>query len=137
MSVVPGTLSSVGDLRITQNTTSLHISWTPPFSLDIPSEGFGPNMWYSVLIYNVTDEHSAAVVPCTDCDDITDTYYTFTLDYLNSCHKYQFSVVPFNGAGQGETSSNITVKGMQPVITLCYNVSLYTLLRKKIIKGNS
>ena len=108
-----GELSSVKDLSISENATSFNISWTPPFSLDVTDEVFGPSMWYSVLIYNVTDETNTVEIHHTDCINITQTYYIFTPDYFTYCHKYQFSILPINGAGQGKTSSITYFNGMQ------------------------
>ena len=113
-----GELSSVGDLSVSENATSFNISWTAPFSLDVTDEVFGPNMWYSVLIYNVTDETNTVEIHCTDCINITQTYYIFTPDYFSYCHKYHFSIIPINGAGQGKTSS-VTLKGMFSHMMLC------------------
>ena len=132
----PGHLSPVGDLNISENATSFNISWTPPFSLDVTDEGLGPDMWYSVIIYNVTDETNTVEIPCTDCDDITQTYYIFTPDYFISCHKYQFSIIPINGAGQGETSSVIYLNGMQSKIPLCCINDLY-FQRDKFFNGSN
>ena len=103
---VLGLLSAVGDLRASSNTSSVTISWTAPFSLDVT--GVDPDIWYSVLIYNVTDENNPTAILCTDCINITETHYTFTPDYLSPCHVYNFSVIPVNGAGQGESSPHIT-----------------------------
>ena len=83
-------------------------SWTAPFSLDVTD--VDPDIWYSVLVYNVTDENNPTDILYTDCINITETHYTFTPDYLSHCHVYNISVVPLNGAGQGESSS-ITVGG--------------------------
>ena len=43
-----GTLSSVADLRTSDSATSVNISWSAPFSLDVT--GVDPDIWYSVLI---------------------------------------------------------------------------------------
>ena len=103
----PGPLSAVGDLKFdAKNASSATISWSAPFSLDVT--GVDPDIWYSVLIYNVTDENNPTAILCTDCINITETHYTFTPDYLSPCHVYNFSVTPLNGAGQGESSPNIT-----------------------------
>ena len=104
-----GLLSKV-DLKANGNASSVTISWTAPFSLDVT--GVDPDIWYSVLIYNVTDENNPTAILCTDCINITETHYTFTPDYLSPCHVYNFSVIPVNGAGQGENSGNVTVKAV-------------------------
>ena len=105
--LLPGSLSAVGDLRASSNASSVTISWTAPFSLDVT--GVDPDIWYSVLIYNVTDENNPTAILCTDCINITETHYTFTPDYLSPCHVYNFSVIPVNGAGQGESSTSIAI----------------------------
>ena len=96
----------MGDLRASSNVSSVTISWTAPFSLDVT--GVDPDIWYSVLIYNVTDENNPTAILCTDCINITETHYTFTPDYLSPCHVYNFSVIPVNGAGQGENSPHVS-----------------------------
>jgi hypothetical protein len=104
---IQGPLSAVGGLKVdAKNASSVTISWSAPFSLDVT--GVDPDIWYSVLIYNVTDENNPTAILCTDCINITETHYTFTPDYLSLCHVYNFSVIPLNGAGQGESSPNIT-----------------------------
>ena len=94
-------------MEVTYGATSVIFSWTPPFSLDVTD--VDPDIWYSVLIYNVTDENNPTALLCTDCINITEANCTFTPDYLSPCHVYLFSVIPFNGAGQGESSHNVTV----------------------------
>ena len=101
---ISGLLSAVGDLGATSNASSVIISWSAPFSLDVT--GVDPDIWYSVLIYNVTDENNPTAILCTDCTNITETHYTFTPECFN---KYDVSVVPSNGAGQGERSGSLTI----------------------------
>ena len=67
-----------------------------------------PDIWYSVLIFNVTEEESPHLIDCTDCDNITTSNYTFTPAFILPCHKFVVSIIPFNGAGQGEIGGNIT-----------------------------
>ena len=98
-----GNLSSVTGLKATNGST---LNWTAPFSLDVTD--VDPDIWYSVLIYNVTDEDNPTAIPCTDCTNITETHYTFTPEDVSPCQNVSFSVIPFNGAGQGETSQNVT-----------------------------
>ena len=103
---ISGPLSAVADLRAISNAGSVTISWSTPFSLDVT--GVDPDIWYSVLIYNVTDENNPTAILCTDCVNITETHYTFTPDHPSPCHVYNFSVIPLNGAGQGESSPFIS-----------------------------
>ena len=113
-------LASVGDLTANSDISSIIISWSAPFSLDVT--GDGPDIWYTVLIYDVTDNPTA--IPCTDCTDITETHYTFTPDYLSPCHKYIFTVIPLNGAGQGHSSGNATESECR--IALLIHMCIYT-----------
>ena len=87
------------------DSKSVTISWTAPF-LDVT--GVYPDIWYSVFIYNVTDENNPTAILCTNCTNITETHYTFTPDYLSPCHVYYFSVVPVNGIGEGDRSKNVS-----------------------------
>ncbi|CAI8007697.1 hypothetical protein GBAR_LOCUS5342 [Geodia barretti] len=104
---IQGLLSAPLNLRETSNASSVTISWSAPFSLDVT--GVDSDIWYSVLIYNVTDENNPTAILCTDCINITETHYTFSPDYLSPRHVYNFSVIPLNGAGQGESSPSITI----------------------------
>ena len=80
--ILSGTLSSVGGLGSEiEGERSINISWTAPFSLDVI--GVDPDIWYSVLIYNVTDE-TAVSVPYPNCTNISETFCVFTPDYLSS-----------------------------------------------------
>ena len=104
-----GLLEAVGSVLVLNKNSSITISWSAPFSLDVT--GVDPDIWYSlhVLVYNVTDENNPTVIICTDCINITETHYTFTPDYLLSpCHVYNFSVIPLNGVGQGESTNHST-----------------------------
>ena len=111
---LPGLLDPVNHLYFDSNDSSLTISWTPPFSLDVT--GVDPDIWYSVFIYDLTDENNPTAILCTDCINITETHYTFAPDHLSPCHVYNFSVIPLNGAGRGNASNytssmNVTASG--------------------------
>ena len=103
-----GTLGPVADLKTSSSSVSVFVSWTAPFSLDVTGEG--SNIWYTVLIYeyNIKDDMKPKAVPCTSCAEIVDTSYTFTPQHPSPCIKYYFTVIPYNGAGQGQHSQNIT-----------------------------
>ena len=98
--ILTGLLSSVINLEIESTASSITVSWSAPFSLDVT--GVDPDIWYSVLIYHVTNEGNPTAVPCIDCHNITQSHYVFSPDYLSPCHKYTFTVIPYNGAGEGE-----------------------------------
>ena len=100
--VYTGPLSAVTDLGVISNASSVTISWSAPFSLDVT--GVDPDIWYSVLLYNVTDENNPKLLE----KHTTTTSYTFAPAGFSPCHKYLFSVIALNGAGRGETSRNIT-----------------------------
>ena len=103
---ISGLVPAVMNLTAKSDVSSVTISWTAPFSLDVT--GVDPDIWYSVLIYNVTNENNITAILCTDCTNISETHYTFTPDHLSPCDVYNFSVIPYNGAGQGESSGTIT-----------------------------
>ena len=94
-----GLLSAVGDLRANSNASSVTISWTAPFSLDVT--GVDPDIRYSVLIYNVTDENNPTAISSVN---VNETHYTFTPDCLD---KYNIYIIPVNGAGKGESSGYV------------------------------
>ena len=91
----------MSNAEFVRNASSIIISWTAPFSLDVT--GVDPDIWYSVLIYNVTDE-TAVSMPYPNCTNISETFCVFTPDHLSPCHKYNVTVIPQNGAGVGESS---------------------------------
>ena len=97
-----GPPTAVSQLQAYRSPASITISWEAPWSLDVT--GVDPDIWYSVLIQNVTDENNPTPISCTDCTNITETVYTFTPDHLSPWHVYTFFIKPFNGAGQGESS---------------------------------
>ena len=107
--MITGPVSKVVDLRAWSNASSVTVSWTPPFSLNVTD--VDPDVWYSLLIYNMTDENSRTDNLCTDCMDINETNYTFTHEYFSHSHVYNIFLVPLNGAGEGN-SSTITIGGI-------------------------
>ena len=100
-----GLLDAVGNISVKNNSDSIHISWSPPFSLDVT--GVDPDIWYTVLISNVTDENNPVNVSCTNCHNVTQPHYSFTTENSSPSHKYSFTVIPLNGAGQGERSGPV------------------------------
>ena len=117
-----GKLGPVGNLENRSSGRSVLISWTAPFSLDVTDEG--PNISYILLIrvQNVTKGINSilALRPHTNITHYTKTSYTFTPDDPDPCILYNFTVTPYNGAGQGEPN-HIVYSTSEPNSTGYYN----------------
>ena len=92
----------MNELRVENGRDFILLSWSPPFSHNV--SGMDPDIWYTVLISNVTDEDNQTAVLCTDCHNLTKLHYTFTTAKPNPCHEYSFTVIPQNGVGEGSRS---------------------------------
>ena len=90
-----GVLDQVSDVSINNSCDSITISWSAPFSLDV--SGMDPDIWYTLLISNVTDEDHPTAVLCTDCHNLTQTHYTF--NFTNDTFNFDFTIIAKNGAG--------------------------------------
>ncbi|CAI8025810.1 hypothetical protein GBAR_LOCUS14883 [Geodia barretti] len=90
--IIQGLLMAVINLRAKGDVSSVTISWTAPFSLNVT--GGDRDIWYSITIYNVTEKYYPTAIRCTDCTYISETHYTFTPDHLSPCDVYNFSVYP-------------------------------------------
>ena len=94
----------MGDLEVENGRDSILLFWNPPFSLDVSE--MDPDIWYTVLISNVTDEYNLVNIICVNCHNITQQHYNFTTANPSPCHKYSFEVVPLNGVGEGRRSES-------------------------------
>jgi hypothetical protein len=106
-----GTLPSVVNLTVSASSVAFSVLW------EAPSMAVNQDIVYSVDIYNLTDE-GTILIDDPECTNITMPNCTFTPDYLSPCHELIFVIVPFNGAGQGESkniSSKSSVKGSDMV----------------------
>ena len=102
-----GTLDSVVNLTIESDSNSVRLHWEAPWSLNVT--GVEPDIWYTVLIHNVTNEgENPPLISCDDCHNLTESHYTFTPHNPSPCHKYNFTVLPQNGAGDGENQGAIS-----------------------------
>lgn len=95
----------MGDLRVENDRTSILLSWSPPFSLDVT--GVDPDVWYTVNISNVTDEDNTMEVPCANCHNLIHPSYTFTTANPSPSHKFSFTILSLNGAGLGNISEPV------------------------------
>ena len=103
--IIIGALASVENIILKKNIDSINISWSAPFSLDV--SGVDPDIWYTVVISNVTDENRPSAVPCADCHNFTQTHYIFSPHFPSPCHKYNFTLIPQNGVGNGTWTERI------------------------------
>ena len=90
-----GAPAQVSDVSINNSCDSFTISWSAPFSLDVSE--VDPDIWYSVLISNVTDEDHPTAVPCTDCHNLTQTHHTF--NFTTDTFNFDLTIIAKNGAG--------------------------------------
>jgi hypothetical protein len=92
---VQGTLSAVVNARVRITEKSIIVFWVAPFSLNISHRDL--DMWYSVFLKDKTEQRQ---ISCSNCTNIPET--NFTLNDLDQCHEYTVTIVPVNGAGEGE-----------------------------------
>ena len=107
-----GLLNNLRDIDVALFNDFILLTWSPSFSLNV-TEG-EPDIWYSVLIMNVTDEDSPRAVSCIDCLNFTEASYAFTHNSLTQphytispCHNYSFTVIPQNKVGNGSRSEPV------------------------------
>ena len=75
------------------------ISWTPPFSLDIPGNS-------DIDGYCVATYRSNSLVN-SECN-IEETRYSYTLPPDSGCYIYNFTVTPVNVVGLGQMNATTT-----------------------------
>ena len=97
-----GTLVAVGGLTAVPKEGSLHLTWSPPFSLNVTN--MTTYIHYCINIYNITNsQHDLLNTSC----DILQPEFEFTITNPSPCDQFKFQVIPVNAAGNG-TSSNIS-----------------------------
>lgn len=97
------TLASVGGLTAVPREGSLHLTWHPPFTLDI-TDSRTPDILYCIKIYNITqNSHDLIQINC----NLIQPEFVFRVITPSPCDQFKFQVIPVNGAGNG-TSDNIT-----------------------------
>ena len=95
-----GLLSAVGSLSVTVQDSTISLTWTAPFTLDIA--GVDADITYCVGVVNSTSSSTLH----SECG-ITETEYEYThsipLDAV--CHDYRVTVTPVNVVGNGTSST--------------------------------
>ena len=96
-----GRLASVGNVSVLNGSNTILLSWSPPFSLDVT----GHDIWYTVLISNVTDEDNPTALE--GCVDLRETHTEYSTLFSRPSHKFSFVIIPHNGAGAGNRSDPV------------------------------
>ena len=98
-----GRLASVGNVSVLNGSNTILLSWSPPFSLDVT--GVDLDIWYTVLISNVTDEDDSRTFD--EYSNLTQPYFEFNTTFPSPYHKFSFVIIPHNGAGAGNRSDPV------------------------------
>ena len=111
-----GLLSSVGELsHYFIDSSSLNISWNPPFTLP-GTHITGYNISVTSIMFNISQF-------------ITDTYYVLTApDNTDPCDEISITVSGYNGAGNGEmtTISSLYFSAGDQYVLVCCGIYLYS-----------
>ena len=99
-----GLLSAVGSLNITTLDSTLTLTWTPPFTLDIEAVESDIS-GYCVDVVNSTSSSTLH----SECG-ITETQFSYPIPPDSDCYVYNFTVTPVNIVGNG-TSEIVTYMG--------------------------
>jgi hypothetical protein len=98
--IVKGALTYVTDVTVTRNGNSLTVLWVLPY----PLNETGVEIWYQVVMENITDENNPNY---PGCNFTTETSCTFPFNFLGLCERYAATVVPFSEAGRGNSSRGL------------------------------
>ena len=111
-----GPLSSVGELsHYFIDSSSLNISWSPPFTLP-GTHITGYNISVTSTMFNISQF-------------ITDTYYVLTApNNTDPCDDISITVSGYNGAGNGEISiiSSLYFPTGDHYVLVCCGIYLYS-----------
>ena len=95
-----GTLAPVGELTAVPKEGFLHLTWNPPFTLNITN--IEPDIYYCINVYNITPN---SLYPLKTLCDLTQPEFDFTVANPIPCDQFQFQVIPVNDAGNGTLNS--------------------------------
>jgi len=87
------------NLTVLSNRSSVCLSWTRPFSLDIT--GVDPDFWYCVEVYNISQGRTPLTINCS----VYETQFCFTAPNPSPCDLFEFRVFAVNQVGNGSVAS--------------------------------
>lgn len=102
-----GTLSEVGLLARSVYNSTIFLTWTMPFTLDIV--GVDPDISYYSVEVNVHSQDMTEM----QIVNVNETKFQHALPHRNWCYEFTFVVTPWNLAGRGRNLS-ITIESSQP-----------------------
>ena len=91
--------AAVGNLTVHSHQSSILLTWTPPFSLDIT--GVNPDFWYCVEVYNITWGRAPLTTNCS----VYEPQFYFTAPNHSRCDLFEFRVFAVNQVGNGSVVS--------------------------------
>lgn len=94
--IVSGTLAAVGDLNISFQNSTVFLTWTAPFTLDISSTMID-------ITYNVSMVSSVSSLALHNTVIVTE--FSYPLPSGSGCDNTVFTVTPVNEAGEGVPKS--------------------------------
>ena len=119
-----GLLSAVDSLSLTVQNSTISLTWTAPFTLDIT--GVDPDITYCVGVVNPT---SSSILH-SQCG-ITETEYEYPIPPDSACHDHMVTVTPVNPAGNGTSStltySQTTECKFNTILSQCFLLLSYDL----------
>ena len=102
--VLAGILHSVGNLLYTTVGKDYNVSWTAPFSLDVPSAH--PDITYCIYMHDETSSLQI-LIKC----NISDTNFTLSRNYTE-CSDHVVYVIAMNPVGNSTPSTlHLPIKG--------------------------
>lgn len=96
---ISGPPEAVSHLRVGTSGDDIVVTWQAPFTLDVT--GVEYDLYYSLLISDVTNETQPVPVACDVCHNLTETTFIFTPHNSPQRPFFMFTVTPYNGAGRG------------------------------------
>ena len=112
--IILGSLEAVVNLMAKFTSSSIHLSWQPPFSLNLTTAE--PDIVYCVDVFNIINGETERVHLISNYS-VFQTYYTFAVDDPDPKDIFQFIVTPrsnIEGARNG-TTKEVNATYVRPV----------------------
>jgi len=103
-----GTLSPVDNLTTDIRDNKVNVSWTAPYSIDVPSTDL--DITYCVDIFNTSTAVPTRIY--SKCD-LNQTHYECEYyPLLIACAEYQVNVTAVNKVGNGSANAQVGITGI-------------------------